>query len=86
MVQGEVVNTEYPPWVMGVAVAMIFAGILPMPVVFLLRRFQCLKMDLDIHQGSIRRIDTTVSTKEMMADQDVSTIYMSVFIRSTIYS
>jgi len=27
---------------------------------------------VDIHQGSIRRIDTTVSTKEMMGDVDVS--------------
>lgn len=32
-----------------------------------------MKLDVDIHQGSIRRIDTTVSTKEMMNDVDVST-------------
>lgn len=51
---------------------MIVAGILPMPIVFCLRRFQILKVDLDIHQGSIRRNETTASTKVMMDDDDVS--------------
>lgn len=51
---------------------MIAAGTLPIPIVFLLRRYQCLKMDINIHEGSIRRIDTTVSTKEMITDVDVS--------------
>lgn len=52
---------------------MICAGILPMPLVYLLRRFQVLKVDLDIHQGSIRRNETTASTKEMIdQDDDVS--------------
>lgn len=53
--------------------AMIIAGVLPMPIVFCLRRFQILKVDLDIHQGSIRRNETTASTKVMMDDDDVST-------------
>lgn len=70
--QGRVIKTQYPPWVLGIAVVMILAGVLPIPVVFILRRFQCLAFDVDIHQGSIRRIETTVSTKEMMSDQDVS--------------
>ncbi|OWR45748.1 Transporter, partial [Danaus plexippus plexippus] len=69
--EGRVEKTPYPPWVLFIAVAMILAGILPIPVVLLLRRFQCLALDVDIHQGSIRRIETTVSTKEMMSDQDV---------------
>lgn len=43
-----------------------------MPAVYLLRRFQILKVDLDIHQGSIRRNETTASTKQMMDDDDVS--------------
>lgn len=51
---------------------MIVAGVLPMPAVYLLRRFQILKVDLDIHQGSIRRNETTASTKQMMDDDDVS--------------
>lgn len=57
---------------MGIALAMISAGVLPMPLVYLLRRFQILKVDLDIHQGSIRRNETTASTKEMIDDDDVS--------------
>lgn len=54
---------------------MIIAGVLPMPIVFCLRRFQILKVDLDIHQGSIRRNETTASTKVMMDDDDVSIFY-----------
>ncbi|EEB18169.1 sodium- and chloride-dependent transporter, putative [Pediculus humanus corporis] len=69
---GETFPAEYPTWVLIIAIMMILAGTLPIPLVFLLRRFQCLKLDVDIHQGSIRRIDTTVSTKEMMGDMDVS--------------
>ncbi|XP_043265640.1 sodium- and chloride-dependent transporter XTRP3 isoform X2 [Colletes gigas] len=68
---GETVVTSYPSWVLAIAVVIIFAGIAPIPIVFLLRRFQCVKLDVDIHQGSIRRIDTTVSTKEMMGDVDL---------------
>lgn len=69
-------ETNYPGWVLAIAAVIIFAGIAPIPIVFLLRRFQCIKLDVDIHQGSIRRIDTTVSTKEMMGDVDVSTAYI----------
>ncbi|ETN67077.1 solute carrier family 6 (neurotransmitter transporter), invertebrate [Anopheles darlingi] len=68
---GVIENKSYPNWVMGIALAMIIAGVLPMPVVFLLRRFQILKVDLDIHQGSIRRNETTASTKEMIDEDDV---------------
>lgn len=50
-----------------------------MPIVYLLRRFQILKVDLDIHQGSIRRNETTASTKEMIDEDDVSRLF-SVFI------
>lgn len=72
VLQGIVEQSDYPNWVMGIALAMILAGILPMPIVFLMRSFQCLKVDLDIHQGSIRRNETTASTKEMIDDDDVS--------------
>ncbi|XP_032688425.1 sodium-dependent neutral amino acid transporter B(0)AT1 isoform X2 [Odontomachus brunneus] len=68
---GMAIPTSYPGWVLGIAAVIIFAGIAPIPIVFLLRRFQCVKLDVDIHQGSIRRIDTTVSTKEMMGDVDL---------------
>ncbi|XP_061930276.1 sodium- and chloride-dependent transporter XTRP3 isoform X3 [Apis cerana] len=70
--RGIAVPTAYPGWVLAIAVVIIFAGIAPIPIVFLLRRFQCVKLDVDIHQGSIRRIDTTVSTKEMMGDVDTT--------------
>nr|XP_029731087.1 sodium-dependent neutral amino acid transporter B(0)AT3-like isoform X1 [Aedes albopictus]XP_029731088.1 sodium-dependent neutral amino acid transporter B(0)AT3-like isoform X1 [Aedes albopictus]XP_029731089.1 sodium-dependent neutral amino acid transporter B(0)AT3-like isoform X1 [Aedes albopictus]XP_029731090.1 sodium-dependent neutral amino acid transporter B(0)AT3-like isoform X1 [Aedes albopictus] len=63
-------NKSYPDWVMAIALAMIVASVLPMPLVFLLRRFQILKVDLDIHQGSIRRNETTASTKEMIDEDD----------------
>ncbi|XP_071864975.1 sodium- and chloride-dependent transporter XTRP3 isoform X1 [Bombus fervidus] len=69
--RGIAVPTAYPSWVLAIAVVIIFAGIAPIPIVFFLRRFQCVKLDVDIHQGSIRRIDTTVSTKEMMGDVDL---------------
>lgn len=63
-----------------IAFGMIGAGILPMPFVYLLRRFQLLKVDLDIHQGSIRRNETTASTKEMIdQDDDVSASYKLLF-------
>ncbi|XP_037805248.1 sodium-dependent neutral amino acid transporter B(0)AT3 [Lucilia sericata] len=67
---GAVESKSYPPWVMGIALSMILAGVLPMPIVFLMRSFQCLKVDLDIHQGSIRRNETTASTKEMIDNDD----------------
>nr|CAD7259727.1 unnamed protein product [Timema shepardi] len=69
--KGMTVEAAYPDWVMVVAILMITVGVLPIIMVFLLRRFQCLKLDVSIHQGAIRRIDTTVSTKEMMGDVDV---------------
>lgn len=56
---------------MTIGISMIFVGVLPIPIVYLLRRFQILKVDLDIHQGSIRRNETTTSTKQMMDDDDV---------------
>lgn len=61
---------------MGIGLSMIVAGVLPMPLVYLLRRFQILKVDLDIHQGSIRRNETTASTKQMMDEDDVSEIFL----------
>uniref|UniRef100_A0A1A9VXI1 Transporter n=1 Tax=Glossina austeni TaxID=7395 RepID=A0A1A9VXI1_GLOAU len=67
---GLVEQTNYPSWVMIIALCMILAGVLPMPIVFLMRSFQCLKVDLDIHQGSIRRNETTASTKEMIDNDD----------------
>ncbi|KAJ8676751.1 hypothetical protein QAD02_012538, partial [Eretmocerus hayati] len=69
--KGVTVASNYPDWVLAIAVVMILTGIAPIPVVFLLRRFQCVKLDVNIYQGSIRRNETTVSTKEMMDDVDM---------------
>lgn len=49
-----------------------------MPLVYLLRRFQVLKVDLDIHQGSIRRNETTASTKEMIDQDDDVSLHISI--------
>ncbi|KAK0085177.1 hypothetical protein PV325_005632 [Microctonus aethiopoides] len=68
---GTTIPTDYPDWVLAIGVCIICIGIAPILIVFLLRRFQCVKFDVDIHQGSIRRIDTTVSTKEMIGDIDI---------------
>uniref|UniRef100_A0A1B0A7D7 Transporter n=1 Tax=Glossina pallidipes TaxID=7398 RepID=A0A1B0A7D7_GLOPL len=59
--------TGYRP---GIYWQLTWPGVLPMPIVFLMRSFQCLKVDLDIHQGSIRRNETTASTKEMIDNDD----------------
>lgn len=67
---------------MAIGLSMIVAGVLPIPIVYLLRRFQILKVDLDIHQGSIRRNETTASTKQMMDDDDVSTWHAILFIQT----
>ncbi|XP_060524418.1 sodium- and chloride-dependent transporter XTRP3 isoform X2 [Cylas formicarius] len=68
--KGVIEKTPYPGWVLAIAGTMILISILPIPIVCLLRRYQILKMDINIHEGSIRRIDTTVSTKEMITDVD----------------
>lgn len=65
---------------MAIALSMIVAGVLPIPLVYLLRRFQILKVDLDIHQGSIRRNETTASTKEMIDEDDVSVTLILYYI------
>lgn len=70
---------------MTIAVGMICAGILPMPIVYLLRRFQIVKADLDIHQGSIRRNETTASTKEIIdQDDDVSVVPLILIIEGEV--
>ncbi|CAB0015460.1 unnamed protein product, partial [Nesidiocoris tenuis] len=68
--KGITVEMEYPGWVLGIALAIVLASVLPIIAIFLLRRFQILKFDVDIHQGAIRRIETTASTKEMIGDVD----------------
>lgn len=63
--------TPYPQWVLIVGGLLAAISVLPIPVVFLLRRFQFLRLDTDINKGVIRRNETTISTKQMMTDVDV---------------
>jgi type IV secretory pathway TrbF-like protein len=78
---GKAVQTPYPNWVLGIAIGMVLASILPIVLVYLLRRFQVLSVDLDIHQGSIRRNETTASTKEMIDEDDVSREFIFIFFK-----
>ena len=69
--QAEPVKSEYPTSVMAIAVLLTLAGTAPILIVFLMRRFQCVKVDMDIHQAAIKRIDTTVSTTGMVREAEV---------------
>ncbi|KAF0303872.1 Sodium-dependent neutral amino acid transporter B(0)AT3 [Amphibalanus amphitrite] len=64
-------KVEYPPAVMAVAVLLMLAGTAPIAIVFLMRRFQCVKVDMDIHQAAIKRIDTTTSTTGMVREAEM---------------
>ena len=66
-------KAEYPTSVMVVAVFLMLAGTAPILIVFLMRRFQCVKADMDIHQAAIKRIDTTTSTTGMVREAEVRT-------------
>ena len=56
---------------MAIAVILTLAGTAPILIVFLMRRFQCVKADMDIHQAAIKRIDTTASTAGMVREAEV---------------
>lgn len=70
--QGKSFLTPYPQWVLIIGGLLATLSVLPIPVVFLLRRFQFLRLDTDINKGVIRRNETTISTKQMMTDVDVN--------------
>lgn len=67
--------TPYPQWVLVVGGLLAALSVLPIPIVFLLRRFQFTRLDTDINKGVIRRNETTISTKQMMTDVDVSFLF-----------
>lgn len=62
--------TPYPSWVLVLGGTLAALSVVPIPIVFLLRRFQCVRLDTDINKGVIRRNETTISTKQMMTDVD----------------
>ncbi|XP_032792559.2 sodium- and chloride-dependent transporter XTRP3 [Daphnia magna] len=68
--EGKSLLTPYPQWVLIVGGLLATLSVLPIPVVFLLRRFQFHRLDTDINKGVIRRNETTISTKQMMTDVD----------------
>uniref|UniRef100_A0A2P2I201 Sodium-dependent neutral amino acid transporter B(0)AT3-like n=2 Tax=Hirondellea gigas TaxID=1518452 RepID=A0A2P2I201_9CRUS len=65
------VKELYPPWAMGVAFMLVMGGILPIPIVYFMRRFQCIRLDSDIHQASIKRVETTMSTQGMIRNEEL---------------
>ena len=69
--QAEPQKAAYPTSVMVVAVLLMLAGTAPIAIVFLMRRFQCVKADMDIQQAAIKRIDTTTSTTGMVREAEV---------------
>ena len=78
--QGKSILTEYPSWVLVVGGMLAALSVLPIPIVFILRRFQCLQ--IDSKKIAIRRNDTTTSTKEMMTDVDNVSFHMANMSRN----
>merc|ERR1739840_44280 len=68
---GMAVKTPYPGWAMGVSVVLLSGGFLPIPIVYLMRRLQCVRYDTDIHQASIKRVETTISTTGMIKSEEL---------------
>ena len=78
-VQGLGEKEAYPTWAMFVALGLVLGGILPIPVVYFMRRFQCIRLDSDIHQASIKRVETTMSTQGMIRNEEVRYIAKDTF-------
>lgn len=68
---GHAVKTPYPGWAMVVSVILLSGGFLPIPIVYLMRRLQCTRYDTDIHQASIKRVETTISTTGMIKSEEL---------------
>lgn len=60
---------------MFVCLLLLLAGFLPIPIVYLMRRFQCIRFDTNIHEASIKRVETTISTQGMIKGEEVSTVH-----------
>ncbi|XP_076062086.1 sodium- and chloride-dependent transporter XTRP3 isoform X3 [Oratosquilla oratoria] len=70
---GQAIKEEYPAWALGVCVVLLMAGFLPIPLVYFMRRWQCIRLDSNIHQASIKRVETTMSTQGMIrAEENLS--------------
>ncbi|KAG0718883.1 Sodium-dependent neutral amino acid transporter B(0)AT3 [Chionoecetes opilio] len=62
---------EYPGWAMFVCLLLLMAGFLPIPIVYLMRRLQCIRFDSNIHEASIKRVETTISTQGMIKGEEL---------------
>ncbi|XP_042216097.1 sodium-dependent neutral amino acid transporter B(0)AT3-like isoform X4 [Homarus americanus] len=67
---GNAVREPYPGWAMFVCLILLMGGFLPIPIVYLMRRCQCIRFDTDIHQASIKRVETTISTQGMIKGEE----------------
>ncbi|CAL4093275.1 unnamed protein product, partial [Meganyctiphanes norvegica] len=94
VLQGMAEKVPYPGWAMGVSVVLLCGGFLPIPIVYFMRRLQFVRYDTDIHQASIKRVETTISTTGMIKseelprpDSGVWTIYKSSlsFLEGIVY-
>lgn len=65
------VKEPYPTWAMVVAFSLLLGGILPVPIVYFMRRFQCIRLDTDIQTASIKRVETTMSTQGMIRNEEI---------------
>ncbi|KAG8037493.1 hypothetical protein G9C98_005703 [Cotesia typhae] len=65
---GRKITTEYPNWVLIIGICMIFVGIAPIPIVFLLKKYKCFGVNVNAHQKNIYWVNTTESTKEPVPD------------------
>ncbi|XP_071533395.1 sodium-dependent neutral amino acid transporter B(0)AT3 isoform X2 [Panulirus ornatus] len=67
---GNAVKQAYPGWAMFVCLLLLMGGFLPIPVVYFMRRWQCIRFDTNIHQASIKRVETTISTQGMIKGEE----------------
>ncbi|XP_068202825.1 sodium- and chloride-dependent transporter XTRP3A isoform X2 [Palaemon carinicauda] len=68
--QGFSVKEPYPGWAMFVCLLLLLSGFLPIPIVYFMRRWQCIRFDSNIHEASIKRVETTISTTGMIKGEE----------------
>ncbi|XP_045584520.1 sodium-dependent neutral amino acid transporter B(0)AT3 isoform X1 [Procambarus clarkii] len=71
MEEGFAIKEPYPGWAMFVCMLLLLGGFLPIPIVYFMRRCQCIRFDTDIHQASIKRVETTISTQGMIKGEEL---------------
>lgn len=71
MYEGKAEHDAYPGWAMFVCLLLLLAGFLPIPIVYFMRRFQCIRFDSNIHEASIKRVETTMSTQGMIKGEEL---------------